>query len=97
METELEKWQRWYAGMERAKKMWFRKYREMRQQRDNALAELRCTKQDGKKVGLASRLFAFAFLRHINDHHNADYEVCRDWLCRAAWWLENRLWYGGER
>ena len=35
METKLEKWQCWYAGMMRAKKMWFRKCREACRQRDD--------------------------------------------------------------
>ena len=42
---------------------------------------------------LTDRFFLFAFNRHINDLHNADYEVCRDWLCRLAWWLEWWLWH----
>lgn len=45
METEIEKYKRWLAGMEKAKKMWFEKYREMRRQRDAALYELRQTKK----------------------------------------------------
>jgi len=42
-----------------------------------------------------SRLFSFAFDRHVTNCHNADYEVCRHWLCRAAWFVEKWLWYGG--
>ena len=43
-----------------------------------------------------SRIFSFAFHRHCQASHNADYEVCRHWLCRVAWALENLLWYGGR-
>jgi len=44
---------------------------------------------------LLSKLFSFAFDRHIANCHNADYEVCRHWLCRVAWFVEKWLWYGG--
>ena len=46
------------------------------------------------------RLFiARVFLRHCEQHHNADYEACPDRWCRVAYWLEQRLWrwlYGLE-
>lgn len=29
-----------------------------------------------------------AFMRHISQLHNADYEVCPDWVCRIAYWIE---------
>jgi len=35
---------------------------------------------------LLSKLFSFAFDRHIANCHNADYE---------AWFVEKWLWYGG--
>lgn len=41
MESEKEKYERWLAGKEAAKKMWHRKYCEMRAQRDAALSLLR--------------------------------------------------------
>src|SRR3990167_1785194 len=39
------------------------------------------------------RLFDFSFTQHYTSQHgshphNADYEVCRNWLCRMAWILE---------
>jgi len=38
------------------------------------------------------RLFnARAFLRHCEQHHNADYEVCPDGWCRAMYWAEQRF------
>ena len=43
-----------------------------------------------------SKVFSFAFKRHCQGHHNASYDVCRDWLCRLAWFAENLLWYGGQ-
>ena len=52
------------------------------------------------------RLFAGAFARHCRQGEHgarygqpggADYDVCRDPLCRAAWWLERWLWYEGGR
>lgn len=30
-----------------------------------------------------------AFDRHIRDHHNADFEVCTDRICKVAFALEN--------
>lgn len=29
-----------------------------------------------------------AFLRHMNNHHNADYEVCSNLLCKFAYLIE---------
>ena len=43
-----------------------------------------------------SRCFCYAWDRHLNRRHNAEYEVCRHQLCRLAWFVENLLWYGGE-
>lgn len=37
-------------------------------------------------------IIAEAFDRHCKEHHQADYEVCTDPLCEAAYALE-RLYY----
>jgi hypothetical protein len=54
----------------------------------------------GNKGGEMKHLFDlfvyFAFTRHMRDHHNSDYEVCKDWLCRNASILERYAWYGGR-
>ena len=39
------------------------------------------------------QLIAQAFNRHTQEHHNSDYEVCRDPLCETAYALEQA---GGE-
>ena len=39
----------------------------------------------------AERIVFAAFLRHTSEHHNADYEVCDDPQCQAAYALELRL------
>jgi len=49
-----------------------------------------------QKSSFLSGIFSAAFDRHQQQRHNADYEVCRAWLCRLFWWLENWLWYGGK-
>jgi len=38
--------------------------------------------------------FCWVFDRHIARQHNASYDVCPHWLCRLAYRLEKRLWYG---
>jgi len=40
--------------------------------------------------------FGWAFERHCDQLHLADYEVCHDPVCRVSWWFENWLWYGGK-
>lgn len=40
-ESEIEKFERWLVGKERAKKMWFRKAVERGTQRNEARAEIR--------------------------------------------------------
>ena len=35
------------------------------------------------------------FTRHVDRMHGADYEVCGNWLCRFAYWLERTFWPGG--
>jgi len=43
------------------------------------------------------RLFYRTWQRHLQHHKPpGDYEVCRHPLCRLSWWLERRLWYGGD-
>ncbi len=51
-----------------------------------------------KRFEIESTFFHWAYFRHINNHdrNNADYEVCRNLICRLAWALENWLWYGGK-
>ena len=39
--------------------------------------------------------FCWVADRHDARHHNASYDVCPHWLCRFAYWLERKLWYGG--
>jgi len=43
-----------------------------------------------------SRLFGWAFQRHIDKRHFADYEACPHLFCRSMWTVENWLWYGGR-
>ncbi len=38
---------------------------------------------------------AWSFTRHVVRLHGADYEVCGNWICRFAYWLERTLWPGG--
>ena len=46
---------------------------------------------------LTDYLFCWAYARHWRKHaRRGGYEVCRGFICRVCWWLENRLWYGGE-
>ena len=45
---------------------------------------------------ILSKLFGWAWSRH-NRQHDADYEdCCSSPVCRAAWFVERWLWYGGK-
>lgn len=45
---------------------------------------------------LLSKLFSWAWFRHLELHEDAQYEVCDRLVCRICWTLENWLWYGGR-
>lgn len=50
--------------------------------------ELRQRARHGPSLNVLAQLFCPAFSRHCHDLHSADYDVCKDPLCRFAWWLE---------
>ena len=46
----------------------------------------------GENIKRKIRLLHLAFKRHIKQHHNADFEVCHNSVCKLMYGIERKLY-----